>query len=80
MSDAVQLGSSERGDLSFSARLISDDDGSGCFVELERWTRSEWSIQLSVEAADNLLDALEDGGAVAMQRLGGIVAQGRVHS
>jgi hypothetical protein len=76
MGAPVVLAEAEGAAGAYTARLVSDDHGLGCAILFERWTRQEPTFRLSLEAVDTLLDALDDEGQSAFQRLAQLVVHG----
>jgi len=75
-SEAVELAVSDDGVSRYRVRLVSADDGSGCYVRWERLATVA-SECLTLQTASMLLDALDDGGDVAFQTVGALLAQAR---
>lgn len=74
--EATELARPEAGSGAYTARLASEDTGAGCAILIERWYRRAWHIRMTLEAMDTLLDALDDDGEVAIQRLAHLIVRG----
>lgn len=74
----VELARPEIGTGACTARLVSDGDATTILIE--RWIRNEWEVRLNLETTDTILDALDDGGRVAIQSLAQLVTEGSLTS
>ncbi|MCW2855440.1 MAG: hypothetical protein JWR52_1055 [Marmoricola sp.] len=73
--ERVALARSEDGVGAFTACLAATESGTACDVLIESWIRHERQVSLPVGALDMILDAFDDGGSAAVQRLAGLVVQ-----
>lgn len=76
LGEATELARPEAGSGAYTARLASEDNGPGYAILIECCCRRDWHIRMTLEAMDTLLDALDDGGQVAIQRLAHLIVQG----
>ena len=74
--EPINLAAPETGTDKRTARLVSGDDGVGCDVLIEAWTRQPRDLRLGLDELDLLLDALDDGGEKVIQELAGLVLRG----